>query len=125
MDRQRPAGAGLWKQLLAGADDPALREHAWRLSLQMFDFDSAIELLAPIGAQRQMTDEELDALVYSHETRGTPEEGEAWLRGYVQRYPKQRLAWQRLQQILEHTQQLQEETGVWARMARHFPLSVK
>ncbi len=91
----------------------------------MFDFDSAIELLAPIGAQRQMTDEELDALVYSHETRGTPEEGEAWLRGYVQRYPKQRLAWQRLQQILEHTQQLQEETGVWARMARHFPLSVK
>ncbi|MGV8822548.1 tetratricopeptide repeat protein, partial [Pseudomonas aeruginosa] len=23
------------------------------------------------------------------------------------------------------TQQLQEETGVWARMARHFPLSVK
>ncbi|MCR3806503.1 tetratricopeptide repeat protein, partial [Pseudomonas aeruginosa] len=97
----------------------------WRLSLQMFDFDSAIELLAPIGAQRQMTDEELDALVYSHETRGTPEEGEAWLRGYVQRYPKQRLAWQRLQQILEHTQQLQEETGVWARMARHFPLSVK
>ena len=43
----------------------------------------------------------------------------------VQRYPKQRLAWQRLQQILEHTQQLQEETGVWARMARHFPLSVR
>lgn len=120
-----PRALGLWKQLLAGADDPALREHAWRLSLQMFDFDSAIELLAPIGAQRQMTDEELDALVYSHETRGTPEEGEAWLRGYVQRYPKQRLAWQRLQQILEHTQQLQEETGVWARMARHFPLSVK
>ncbi len=120
-----PQALGLWKQLLAGADDPALREHAWRLSLQMFDFDSAIELLAPIGAQRQMTDEELDALVYSHETRGTPEEGEAWLRGYVQRYPKQRLAWQRLQQILEHTQQLQEETGVWARMARHFPLSVK
>lgn len=108
-----PRALGLWKQLLAGADDPALREHAWRLSLQMFDFDSAIELLAPIGAQRQMTDEELDALVYSHETRGTPEEGEAWLRGYVQRYPKQRLAWQRLQQILEHTQQLQEETGVW------------
>ncbi|WBI84628.1 hypothetical protein PALA37_00258 [Pseudomonas aeruginosa] len=120
-----PQALGLWKQLLAGADDPALREHAWRLSLQMFDFDSAIELLAPIGAQRQMTDEELDALVYSHETRGTPEEGEAWLRGYVQGYPKQRLAWQRLQQILEHTQQLQEETGVWARMARHFPLSVK
>ncbi len=120
-----PRALGFWKQLLAGADDPALREHAWRLSLQMFDFDSAIELLAPIGAQRQMTDEELDALVYSHETRGTPEEGEAWLRGYVQRYPKQRLAWQRLQQILEHTQQLQEETGVWARMARHFPLSVK
>ncbi|EVT85214.1 biofilm formation protein PelB [Pseudomonas aeruginosa VRFPA09] len=120
-----PQALGLWKQLLAGADDAALREHAWRLSLQMFDFDSAIELLAPIGAQRQMTDEELDALVYSHETRGTPEEGEAWLRGYVQGYPKQRLAWQRLQQILEHTQQLQEETGVWARMARHFPLSVK
>ena len=38
----------------------------------------------------------------------------------LQRYPKQRLAWQRLQQILEHTQQLQEETGVWARMGRHF-----
>ncbi|MBN0624623.1 hypothetical protein JTM26_36565, partial [Pseudomonas aeruginosa] len=82
-----PRALGLWKQLLAGADDPALRENAWRLSLQMFDFDSAIELLAPIGAQRQMTDEELDALVYSHETRGTPEEGESWLRGYVQRYP--------------------------------------
>ncbi|MGV8488730.1 tetratricopeptide repeat protein, partial [Pseudomonas aeruginosa] len=74
--------------------------------------DGAVEIE---HLQRQMTDEELDALVYSHETRGTPEEGEAWLRGYVQVYPKQRLAWQRLQQILEHTQQLQEETGVWAR----------
>lgn len=116
---------GFWMQLLAGNDDPALREHAWRLSLQMFDFDSAIELLTPIGAQRQMSDEELDTLVYSHETRGTPEEGEAWLRTYLERYPKQRLAWQRLQQILEHTQQLQEETEVWARMARHFPLAIK
>ncbi|MEE2577391.1 hypothetical protein, partial [Pseudomonas aeruginosa] len=29
-----PQALGLWKQLLGGADDPALREHAWRLSLQ-------------------------------------------------------------------------------------------
>ncbi|CAD5108739.1 tetratricopeptide repeat protein [Zestomonas carbonaria] len=114
-----------WIELLKGGEEPTLREHAWRLALQLFDFDSAVGALAALEAQRQMSDEEVDALVYSHETRGTPEDAEAWLRGYVRHYPGHRYAWQRLQMLLENTQQLQEETPHWAAMAQRFPLSLE
>ncbi|SDN32168.1 tetratricopeptide repeat protein [Pseudomonas jinjuensis] len=101
-----------------------VHEHAWRLAAQLFDFDTVLDLLAPMSSQRQMSDEELDAVVYSHETRGTPEAGETWLRDYLSRYPGQRLAWQRLHQLLGHMQKLPEASRVWADMARRFPLSL-
>jgi hypothetical protein len=114
-----------WIRLLQGGEEPQMREHAWRLALQLFDFDRTVNTLAALENLRRMTDEEVDALVYSHEVRGTPADAESWLRGYLQRYPDHRFAWQRLRMLLENTQQLQAETPLWQDMARRFPLSLE
>lgn len=113
-----------WIRLLQGGEEPQVREHAWRLALQLFDFDRAVSTLAALENLRRMTDEEVDMLVYSHETRGTPESAERWLRGYLQRHPDHRFAWQRLRMLLENTRQLQAETRLWQDMARRFPPSL-
>lgn len=112
-----------WVSLLQQREDAQQHEHAWRLAAQLFDFDRAVPLLARLGEQRRLSDVELDALIYSHESRGSPEQAEQWLRGYLAQHPDHRLAWMRLQQNLAYTEQFKEEALVWAEMARHFPLS--
>jgi len=114
-----------WVMALQLTEDAAIREHAWRLAAQLFDFDQAIPLLAQLAQQRRLTDEELDALVYSHQSRGTPEQGEAWLRSYVRQYPEQKIAWVRLQQILEHTLQYEQESHLWAEIDKRFGLTIE
>ncbi|MCU1729655.1 tetratricopeptide repeat protein [Pseudomonas sp. 7P_10.2_Bac1] len=113
-----------WMAYLKLRDDPAAHEHAWRLSIQLFDFDHGIPLLASILDQRALTDAELDALVFAHEQRGTPQQAEAWLRASLKKYPKQRLAWMRLSQNLENTEQFPAKAKVLQAMSRHFPLTV-
>ena len=113
-----------WVRALQIEENADNREHAWRLAAQLFDFDQAIPLLARLAEQRRLTDEELDALAYSHQSRGTPEQGEAWLRDYVRRYPEQKIAWMRLQQILEHTLQYEQESRVWAEIDKRFGLTI-
>jgi hypothetical protein len=58
-----------WIRLLKLREDAQTREHAWRLASQQFDFDRSIPLLAEIMDQRPLTDIELDALIYGHESR--------------------------------------------------------
>ncbi|WP_446033116.1 tetratricopeptide repeat protein, partial [Pseudomonas chlororaphis] len=70
--------------------------------MQSYDFDRGIPLLAGIMDSRALSNVELDALVYAEESRGTPEQAEKWLRRYVAKYPKHRLAWVRLLQNLEN-----------------------
>ena len=113
-----------WIRLLAiDEDNTENRDHAWRLAAQLFDFDHAIPLLARLADKRRLSDEELNTIVYSHQSRGTPEQGESWLREYVRHYPDHSLAWQRLQQILENTQQFRKEAEIWAEMDRRFGLT--
>tara|TARA_R110000868_G_scaffold74298_1_gene214809 strand:- start:8088 stop:11705 length:3618 start_codon:yes stop_codon:yes gene_type:complete len=113
-----------WVSALQLKEDSTIREHSWRLAAQLFDFDQAIPLLAQLAQQRRLSDEELDALVYSHQSRGTPEQGETWLRNYLRFYPEQKIAWVRLQQILEHTLQYDQESRVWAEMDKRFGLTI-
>lgn len=114
---------GYWIRLLQLSDDAVTHEHAWRLAAQLFDYDRAIPLLATLAEQRLLSDAELDALDYSHQSRGTPEQGELWLRGYLHDNPEHTRAWLRLQQILAHTQQNAAEIQVWAEIDRRFGLS--
>lgn len=118
------AALDLWARLLQQDEDGKVRDHAWRLSLASFDFDRAIALLQPLTAQRQMSDQELDSLVYAEETRGTPEHAVVVLKDYTKRYPRHRLAWQRYYQVLDHTQDLAAEDRVLQAYSRRFPLSV-
>lgn len=113
-----------WVRAIRLNEDATMREHAWRLATQLFDFNQAIPLLAQLAQQRQLSDEELDALVYSHQSRGTPEQGEVWLRGYLRYYPNQQMAWVRLQQILEHTLQYEQESRVWGEIDKRFGLTI-
>lgn len=115
---------GYWLMLVQLRDEPSVREHAWRLAAQLFDFDSTIHLLAGAGEHRRLTDSELDALVYSHSQRGTPEQAERWLRGYLKIHPGHQLAWSRLQQILEQTQQLDAQVQLWADLDRRSGLTI-
>jgi hypothetical protein len=117
------AALDYWIRLLSLQEFPQTREHAWRLATQQFDFDRAIPLLAHIMDQRALTDIELDALVYSHESRGTPEQAESWLRGYVRKYPGHRLAWSRLVQNLENTGQYAAKAEVYKRFSKRFTLT--
>src|SRR5690606_19047801 len=80
--------------------------------------------LTGLTVHRRLSDLELDALIYAHESRGTPEQAELWLRDYLRSYPQHRLAWVRLLQNLENTQQYQAEAQSWAALAKHFPLSI-
>lgn len=114
---------GYWITLTQLRDNPKEYEHAWRLAIQIFDFDRGIPLLAAIMNKRALTDIELDALVYAQESRGTPEQGEKWLRAYVLKYPNHRLAWVRLLQNLENTEQYQARLGVWQSFSKRFPLT--
>src|SRR5690606_6893210 len=41
-----------WRHLLTLREDAAERGHAWRLALQLFDYEQAAMLLAPPGAGR-------------------------------------------------------------------------
>ena len=113
-----------WMAYLELQDDPTAYEHAWRLSIQLFDFDHGIPLLTRLLETRSLSDGELDALVFAHEQRGTPQLAEAVLRASLQKYPKQRLAWMRLSQNLENTEQYPAKTRVMQDMARHFPITV-
>lgn len=122
----RPSEAlGYWLKLLQQQDGPQVREHAWRLAAQLFDFDNTIQLLAGAGQSRQLSDAELDALVYSHGQRGTPEQAERWLRRYLSAHPDHSLAWERLQQLLEQTQQLEAQVALWAERDRQFGVSLE
>lgn len=115
---------GYWIRYLELREDSKAQEHAWRLALQLFDFDRGIPLLAGLTVHRRLSDLELDALIYAHESRGTPEQAEQWLRDYLRSYPQHRLAWMRLLQNLENTQQFQAEAEVWTSMAKHFSLTI-
>ena len=115
---------GFWLRLVQSRDEPAVREHAWRLASQLFDFENTIGLLAGAGKFRQLSDTELDALVYSHNARGTPEQAEHWLRNYLRVWPGHRLGWLRLQQILEQTHQHVAQVELWAEMDRRFGLTI-
>jgi hypothetical protein len=112
-----------WTRLLKLHEDPQIREHAWRLASQQFDFDHAIPLLAEIMEQRALTDVELDALFYSHESRGTPTQAEAWLRTYLNKYPTHHLAWTRLLQNLESTGQYAQKTETYQSYSKRFDLT--
>ncbi|AWM90174.1 biofilm formation protein PelB [Pseudomonas sp. 31-12] len=117
------AALSYWIRLLKLHEDPQTREHAWRLASQQFDFDRAIPLLADIMEQRALTDIELDALNYAHESRGTPTQAEAWLHAYLRKYPAHRLAWTRLLQNLENTGQFAQKTEVYQRYSKRFALT--
>ncbi|MHC8365153.1 tetratricopeptide repeat protein [Pseudomonas sp. ZT5P21] len=117
------AALAYWIRLLALKEDPATREHAWRLASQQFDFHRSIPLLADIMKQRALTDVELDALIYSHESRGTPNEAEAWLHAYLRKYPTHRLAWTRLLQNLENTGQFAAKAKVYKTYSKRFKLN--
>ncbi|SNS52605.1 tetratricopeptide repeat protein [Pseudomonas segetis] len=112
-----------WERLLALKEDPQVREHAWRLAAQLFEFDRAIPLLVELGDMRELTPEEIDSLVYSYESLGEPEEEEQWLRRYTKAHPGQELGWLRLQQLLERTQQFKAETQIWAQLDKRFGIS--
>ncbi|WP_433767710.1 tetratricopeptide repeat protein [Pseudomonas putida] len=117
------AALGYWISLLELREDPEVREHAWRLASMQFDFDRSIPLLAGIMDQRALTDTELDALNYGHESRGTPGEAEAWFRAYVRKYPEHRLAWTRLLQNLENTGQFEAKSKVYKDYSKRFKLN--
>lgn len=114
---------GYWISLSKLRNNPAEFEHTWRLAMQTYDFDRGIPLLAGIMETRALSDVELDALVYAEESRGTPEQGEKWLRRYVGKYPKHRLAWVRLLQNLENTAQYPQRLAVWKRFAGLYRLT--
>ena len=117
------AALAYWIRLLKLHEDPQTREHAWRLASQQYDFDQAIPLLAEIMQQRALTDVELDALIYGHESRGTPTEAEAWLRAYLNKYPTHRLAWTRLVQNLENTGQYAHKAETYKSYSKRFALT--
>lgn len=117
------AALGYWIRLLELNETPQVREHAWRLASQEFDFDRSIPLLEEIMDQRALTNIELDALIYGHESRGTPQQAEAWLRKYVRKYPAHHLAWTRLLQNLENTGQFAKKTEVYQDMSKRFTLT--
>lgn len=118
-----PAALDYWIRLLKLHEDPQTREHAWRLASQQYDFDHAIPLLAEIMEQRALTDVELDALIYGHESRGTPAQAEAWLHAYLRKYPAHRLAWTRLLQNLESTGQFAAKVEVYKNYSKRFALT--
>ena len=118
------AALGYWIRLLQVREDEETREHAWRLAAQMFDFARAIPLLEALSERRRLSDVELDALVYSQRSRGTPEALERWLRAYLQHHPEHRRAWSALQLLLDHNQRFEAETEVWAAMDKRFNLTV-
>jgi predicted Zn-dependent protease len=118
------AALGYWIALLQLRDDPAQREHAWQLAIQSYDYDRAIPLLADIMQRRALNDAELDSLIFAHESRGTPEQAQAWLRDYLRKYPKQRDVWVRLLQNLEATNQYAAKLPVYKAMAARFPLTI-
>ncbi|TFY91922.1 biofilm formation protein PelB [Pseudomonas nabeulensis] len=117
------AALSYWIRLLKLKEDPATREHAWRLASQQFDFDRSIPLLAEIMQQRPLTDIELDALIYGHESRGTPAEAEDWLHSYLRKYPSHRLAWTRLLQNLENTGQFAAKSKVYKDYGKRYKLT--
>lgn len=114
-----------WLTLLQLNNDPEVRQHALLLAFKLFDFDRAIPLLADVSAQRELTDKELDMLTFAHESRGTPEAGEAWLRKYLRKYPKQRSAWVHLLKNLENTEQFAAKTEAYKAMSRQFSLNIE
>lgn len=120
-----PAALTLWMRALELKYDPKHYEHAWRIALQIFDFDRGLQLLHPIAQERALTDIEIEAVFFAHESRGTPEQAEQWLRSYIEQYPRHRLAWRYLQQNLEFTEQYSAEIALWERMAQHFTLTSK
>ena len=112
-----------WIRLLRLHETPEVREHSWRLASMQFDFDRSIGLLSEIQDKRALTDIELDALIYGHESRGTPEQAESWLRNYLRKYPMHRLAWVRLLQNLENTGKYAERIPVYKGFSKRFSLT--
>ena len=123
--RGKPEAAlDYWIAYLDMAEDAEARNQAWRLAFQLFDYNRGVQLLSGMAASRRLTDEELDALIYAHEQRGTPAMAENWLRGYLQRAASQRLAWTRLMQNLQNRQLLQREADTWPQFAGRHQLTI-
>lgn len=120
-----PEALTLWIKSVEIEYDAQRYEHAWRLAIQLFDFDRSLQLLHPIAEHRQLTDIELEAVFYSHESQGTPTTAEHWLRDYIARYPQHRLARTRLTLNLENTEQPVAEAAAWQAMAQQFKLDPK
>ncbi|WP_137279288.1 tetratricopeptide repeat protein [Pseudomonas rhizoryzae] len=115
----------LWLRLLARQDDPARRDHAWKLAARAFRFDAVVELLGGTSQARQLDKTELDSLIFAYESLGDPVAEERWLRGYIKRQPKQRLAWERLQHLLSRTEQGEASAEFWAVFSKNFSLSTE
>ena len=115
----------LWIKALELKYDAKRFEHAWRLSIQLFDFERSIALLKSASEQVPLTDLELQAFFYSQESRGTPEQSEQWLRDYIAKYPQHRLGWTYLLVSLENREQYTQESELWSAMAKRFELEPK
>ena len=113
-----------WIKYLSLQADPQAREHAWRLAFQLYDYEHGIALLEATAKQGRLPEDKLDALVFGQDSLGRPAQTEAWLRQYLRSYPSHRMAWVRLLQNLENTQQFEAQTVVWDNMANRFELSI-
>ena len=123
--RQAPdAALDYWIRLLALRETEQIREHAWRLASQQGDFQRLIPLLADISRQRALTDAELDALIYSHESLGSQAQAGVWLQVYVRQYPRHRKAWTRLLQNLENNGQFASRAQVYKDLSKRFALTL-
>lgn len=113
----------LWLKALRLDPTPQAREQAWQLALALEDYAQAVPLLTQISASRALSDTELDALVYAHESAGTQVEGQVWLDTYTGQYPQHRRAWLVRIASLENSRHYGSAAQAWGQMAEHLPLT--
>jgi len=114
----------MWLRAADNSADHENMDRAWRLSKDLYHYQSTAMLLGKLGEKRRLTDEEVAVLRLAWEQHGDPDQGEVVLNQYMERWPEHRRGWQELISVQTNNLQLDQADDSWHQFSLHHSLSI-
>ncbi|HJT51564.1 MAG TPA: tetratricopeptide repeat protein, partial [Nitrosospira sp.] len=94
--------------------------NAVRLSMGLYSFDAASEMLTQLANKRKLTSQEMNSLLSAYNEAGNSSDHVNFLKSYVKRYPDEVSAWEVLAKTQESAGQLTGAIATWRLIGARF-----
>lgn len=109
-----------WLWLARNRKDDAAIMKAIQLSLGLYSYDAALEMLTQLSNTRKLTSEEMNTLLSAYEEAGSLSDHVNFLKSYLKRYPDDSQGWEALAKTQESAGQSTEAIETWQLIGARF-----